>query len=141
MKIVKAISLALAAIFILIAGAFYVLANHSTRQLDLTCTGRWDRAPTTIEGEAETVYAVIEIYRPWVLWARSDGNVRAESRNVPIAAYKGFVSKIGQEPLANYMIFDREGGAMVGGYRGAANELVFEFSEDMLFVGTCTDGI
>lgn len=55
--------------------------------------------------------------------------------------YVGFVDRIGDKPLANYWLRDSVDGAMVGGFREGPDELILQFTENMLFVGTCTEGI
>lgn len=140
-KVLKRTLWVLGGLVIATLGGFYVLVNHSTTVLALTCSGVWEKGPTQIVGNPETAYAVIEEYRPWIVWTESDGNFRAETKDFAVAQYAPFVSKIGTHPLINYMISKDQDGPMMGGYRSGSRELVFEFSPNMLFVGKCVDGI
>ena len=66
------------------------------------------------------------------------GDLRAESKNLALAIYIDNIEKIGDKTLATYMFDD---GPHVGGYRSGPNELTLQFTEGLLFVGTCTEGI
>jgi hypothetical protein len=120
------------------AGAFYVLVNQSVTKLALTCTGSWVRGAPGVQGRVETVVAVIEEYRPWIIWTESDGNLRAESRDIPMAAYFSFMRRIGDEPMATYWFNHDSDGATVGSYRGSFRELTLQFAEGTVFTGPCS---
>jgi hypothetical protein len=94
-----------------------------------------------LQGTDEIVYAVLEEYRPWIVWTDSDGILRAESKN--FALYDVFldVRRSGYKPLTTYMFAHNRGGKIVGGYRGGPKELTLQFTDILLFVGTCTEGI
>lgn len=128
--LIKTLLIACAAIAIF----FYIIINHSTTQLTMTCHGEWQ------DGQSETVYAVLEEYRPWIFWGDSDGNFRIEAKNQSIVRYVSKVSSVGKAPLTNYFLWERSG-EMIGGYRGGPNELTFAFIKGWVFVGQCTEGI
>ena len=108
----------------------------------MTCSGKWEKGPDGWQGEDETVYALLEEYRPWIVWGNSDGNLRVEAKNfTPAMAYVPYVERLRDIPLANYMFADHRGGPLIGGYRGGSNELTLQFTDGLLFVGTCTEGI
>ena len=129
-------------VIILIAGAaLYVLVKHSAARTALTCSGKWERGVEGWQGRDETVYAVLEEYRPWIVWADSDGYFQAETKGYALMAYASSVHRIGSEPLVSYMFMDRRGGRMMGGCRRAPNQLKFQFTDALLFIGTCIEGI
>jgi len=119
----------------------YILANHSSVQMELTCTGKWVQGGDSISGRAEAVYAVIELYRPWIIWANSDGNLRAESRDIPMVIYVTRVVTIGSPPLTLFSFSNHDDTSMVGGYRSGPREMTLEFSKGTVFSGNCEQGI
>lgn len=119
----------------------YFLANYSSVQIEITCSGRWVEGSNAIHGRAETIYAVIELYRPWVIWADSDGNLRAESRHVPMVIYVSRVVAIGSPPLTLFSFSHHDDASMVGGYRSGPREMTLEFSKGTVFSGNCEQGI
>jgi hypothetical protein len=62
------------ALFVLLAvgGVFYILINHSIEKISLVCSGSWQQSK-----QPETVLAIIEKYRPWVVWGGSQGELLA----------------------------------------------------------------
>ncbi|HEX9595427.1 MAG TPA: hypothetical protein VF982_00990 [Anaerolineales bacterium] len=137
MTVLRFLGLTLLVLMALLAGAFYVLANHSVTRIALTCSGTWVVGPEGVQGRPETVAAVIEEYRPWIMWTDSDGNLSAETREIPMVAYFHHLRRIGNEPLITYQ-FSRDGeGPMVGGYRASFRELTLGFTASAVFDGTC----
>lgn len=134
MRIVRILGKFLLAVCVIVIISAYILINHSTTQLSLTCNGEWRG------GSNETVYAVLEEYRPWIFWGNSDGNFLIESKNQPMQKYVSDVSRIGREPLVSYFLLDHSG-KMIGGYRGGPNEFTFAFTDTLVFSGICTEGI
>jgi hypothetical protein len=137
MRLLRAIALTVLVLVASIGGAVYILVNHSVAQIALTCTGSWVRGAQGVQGKPETVVAVIEEYRPWIMWSDSDGNVRAESREIPIAVYYPHIRRIGDEPIATYQFSQESDGPVVGGYRGAFGELTLQFAKGTVFDGVC----
>jgi hypothetical protein len=130
--------LTIAALFL--GAAYYILVNHSATGTALTCSGKWEKGPEGLQGTDETVYAVLEEYRPWIVWTDSDGDLKAESKNFAFRIYVSDVKKIGDKPLVTYMFPRDPGGKIAGGYRAAPKELTLRFTDDLLFVGACTEG-
>lgn len=118
---------------ILLAVVFYVLSRHSVKKIVLVCSGSWGQEIN----QPESVVAVIEEYLPWVLWGESYGNLRAESRNVPVVMYAGYVQRVGQEPMTMYQFRLDENGTIIGMYRRSFSELKLQFSDKLIFQGTC----
>ncbi|MGY4752051.1 hypothetical protein ACVNHC_19505 [Pannonibacter sp. Q-1] len=87
--------------------------------------------------QPESVVAVIEEYRPWIWWGESHGNLRAESRNVPVVMYAGYGQRVGQETMTIYQFRRDKNGMIVGLYRSSFNELRIQFSDRLFFQGTC----
>ena len=68
MKFLKTALNVLTIAALLFGAAIYILINHSTTQTPLTCSGKWEKGPEGWQGQDETVYAVLEEYRPWIIW-------------------------------------------------------------------------
>lgn len=138
MRALRIVGVAILVVVGVLAGAFYVLTYHSVTQLALTCTGSWVRGAEGVQGRPETVAIVIEEYRPWIMWTDSDGNLRAESREIPLSVYYHHMRRIGEEPMVNYQFSKDSDGHMIGGYRGSFRELTLQFVEGTVFDGVCT---
>ncbi|HEV7344288.1 MAG TPA: hypothetical protein VGN60_01460 [Devosia sp.] len=138
MRVLRAIGVTLLVFVGLLVGAFYILANHSVTRIALTCTGTWAAGEPGVQGRAEWVNAVIEVYRPWIVWGDSDGNLRAESREMPMAVYFHHMRRIGDEPMITYQFRQDSDGPMIGGYRGSFRELTLQFVGGTVFDGVCT---
>jgi hypothetical protein len=117
---------------LLIGGVFYILTNHSITKMSLHCSGAWQQSQ-----QPETVIAVIENYRPWVVWGGSEGNLWAESRNPANVFYAGHLQIVGKEPAVDYLFSNRKGGEIVAGYRSSIKEITIKFYPQMTFSGTC----
>jgi hypothetical protein len=137
MAVLRWMGMIVAILVAVLAVAFYILANHSVTQIALTCTGSWVRGSQGIQGSPETVFAVIEEYRPWIRWTDSHGNLRAESREIPLFVYFHHMRRIGAEPMVNYQFSEDSDGPMVGGYRGSFRELTLQFVDGTVFDGRC----
>lgn len=73
--------------------------------------------------------------------ADSDGNLRAESRHVPMVIYVSRVVAIGSPPLTLFSFSHHDDASMVGGYRSGPREMTLEFSKGTVFSGNCEQGI
>ncbi|MDN2579187.1 hypothetical protein [Aquibium sp. ELW1220] len=139
MRIVRKLLLGFIALFGLATVSFYILANHSLVRTSLTCEGAWKSTSEGFE-VAETMFLVIYIYRPWILWVEEDGYARAETKDKPFSTFVSRVTQIGDEPLVNYLFSDTDG-SMRGGYRRASKEVVLQLVDGFNFVGVCSEGI
>ncbi|WP_037037690.1 hypothetical protein [Pseudovibrio sp. JE062] len=136
LQLVKILVRSVLAIAIVSGITFYILVNHSTDAMNLTCKGKWLQS-----GKGETLFAAFEFYRPWILWAEADGNVRVETAQLPISSYFSEVKIIGRKPLRLFEITDSYRAGMIGGYREASKEIAINFSKGLTFTGNCRDGI
>jgi hypothetical protein len=137
MKRVLAAILKIIAVAVLLVGVcLYVLVNHSASTQELTCKGYWKELGQDKE-VAEVAHVQLTKYRWWVL-GESDGNVKVQTEKVALAHYIPFVEKIGEGSLALYDFRESKSGDSKGGYRAANGEITLKFSDNLVFVGTCT---
>ena len=122
-----------------LAGTYYVLTAYSVTQTALKCSGSWELASPNWEGRTETVYAVLEEYQPWVLWA-SDGNLSLDTSEFGLSRYVPYVQKIDRGSLSVYAFRHSRDEKDVGLYHSATKEFSFWFSDTMMFSGTCQVG-
>jgi hypothetical protein len=141
MKILRFFLVAFVVVAALLGGTFYVLANHSVTRTDLTCSGTWEQGVGDWKGHSETVLVAIEEYRPWIVWANSQGNLRATSREWPMALYAPHLQRIGSEPMTMYQFSRDSDGAMIGGYRSSFREMTLKFAEGIVFAGACEQDV
>lgn len=101
MRILKLVIHAVLAIALGFTAILYLLTNHSTTQIALSCSGTWVES-----GSEETIYAVIEEYRPWIIWADGDGSLRAEAKNTPASIFVRALRRVGAPPMSFYQFSD-----------------------------------
>lgn len=124
----------------LVGVGLYLVIYQASSKTTLICDGKWDEASGAIAGGAETVFAVIQEYRPWIIWlngGNSEGDLHAESHQSSMLFYAGYLRRISDEPMTLFRFQDTKDGEMTAAYRGSFKELTVKFAPKLVFTGTC----